>query len=304
MFRASRTAIKRPVHLGDFAGIHYVKTARARLIAVLMSVGYSGWYAWRKPAQDGRVFSSTTGIGALSSARMRTVGKSAERALVVEDEPKVAEALRRGLQREAIEVSLAHTLESALLQVDADAFDVILLDMMLPDGDGLEFLNTLRSRHVQTPVLVLTARDAVEDRIAGLDGGADDYLVKPFAFEEVLARIRALLRRPNLTEPIRLSVADLEMDLATHQVTRQGHQIDLTMREFELLHYLIRHEGRVVSRGMLAQRVWRDTARSTTLDNVIDVHMTRVRRKIDVPGAVKLIHTVRGVGFTVRVEPS
>ena len=228
----------------------------------------------------------------------------AERALVIEDEPKVAEALRRGLQREAIEVSLAHTLESALLQVDTDAFDVILLDMMLPDGDGLEFLNTLRSRHVQTPVLVLTARDAVDDRIAGLDGGADDYLVKPFAFEEVLARIRALLRRPNLTEPIRLSVAALEMDLATHEVTRQGPQIDLTVREFELLHYLMRPEGRVVSRGMLAQRVWRDTARSTTLDNVIDVHMTRVRRKIDVPGATKLIHTVRGVGFTLRVEPS
>jgi DNA-binding response OmpR family regulator len=235
---------------------------------------------------------------------MQTVGKLGERALVIEDEPKVAEALRRGLQREAIQVSLAHTLESALLQVDSDAFDVILLDMMLPDGDGLEFLNALRSRHVQTPVLALTARDAVEDRIAGLDGGADDYLVKPFAFEEVLARIRALLRRPSMTEPIRLSVADLEMDLATHQVTRQGHQIDLTVREFELLHYLMRHEGRVVSRGMLAQQVWRDTARSTTLDNVIDVHMTRVRRKIDVPGAVKLIHTVRGVGFTLRMEPS
>ena len=232
------------------------------------------------------------------------MGKVAERALVVEDEPKVAEALRRGLQSEAIDVSLAHTVESSLLQVDANAFDIILLDMMLPDGDGLELLSTLRSRHIQTPVLVLTARDAVEDRIAGLDGGADDYLVKPFAFEEVLARIRALMRRPNMTEPIRLSVADLEMDLSTRQVTRQGHQIDLTVREFELLHCLMRHEGRVVSRGMLAQRVWRDTARSTTLDNVIDVHMTRVRRKIDVPCATKLIHTVRGVGFTLRVEQS
>lgn len=235
---------------------------------------------------------------------MQGVGKIAERALVIEDEPKVADALRRGLQSEAIDVSLAPTLESALRQVDADAFDVILLDMMLPDGDGLEFLNTLRSRHVQTPVLVLTARDAVEDRIAGLDGGADDYLVKPFAFEEVLARIRALMRRPNITEPIRLSVADLEMDLSTRQVTRQGHHIDLTVREFELLQYLMRHEGRIVSRGMLAHRLWRDTARSTTLDNVIDVHMARVRRKIDVPGATKLIHTVRGIGFTLRVEQS
>jgi DNA-binding response OmpR family regulator len=232
------------------------------------------------------------------------VETTAVRALVIEDEPKVADALRRGLQREAMDVSLAHTVEEALLHVDQDAFDVILLDLMLPDGDGLDLLNTLRSRHIQTPVLVLTARDAVDDRIAGLDGGADDYLVKPFAFEEVLARIRALLRRPNVTEPIRLSVADLEMDLSTRQVTRQGHPIDLTFREFELLNYLMRHEGRVVSRGMLAQRVWRDTARSSTLDNVIDVHMTRVRRKIDLPGATKLIHTVRGVGFTLRVEHS
>jgi DNA-binding response OmpR family regulator len=181
---------------------------------------------------------------------------------------------------------------------------VILLDLMLPDGDGLELLSTLRSRHIQTPVLVLTARDAVDDRIAGLDGGADDYLVKPFAFEEVLARIRALLRRPNLTEPVRMTVADLEMDLSTRQVMRRGHPIDLTFREFELLHVLMRHEGRIVSRGMLAQCVWRDTARSTTLDNVIDVHMARVRRKIDLSGAAKLIHTVRGVGFSLRVERS
>ena len=226
------------------------------------------------------------------------------RALVVEDEPKVADALRRGLQNEGFGVALAQTLEGALLQLANEAFDVILLDLMLPDGDGVDLLNTLRSRHVETPVLVLTARDSVEDRIAGLDRGADDYLVKPFAFDELLARVRALLRRPNLGEPIRLLVADLEMDLATRQVTRRGHTIDLTGREFDLLNYLMRHEGRIVSRGMLAQRVWRDTARSTTLDNVIDVHMARVRRKIDVAGATKLIHTVRGVGFTLRVDHS
>jgi len=226
------------------------------------------------------------------------------RALVVEDEPKVAEALRRGLRNEGFEVSLSNTVEGALLQLADEAFDVILLDLMLPDGDGVDLLTTLRSRHVETPVLVLTARDSVEDRIAGLDCGADDYLVKPFAFEELLARVRALLRRPSLGEPIRLSVADLEMDLATRQVTRRGHAIDLTGREFDLLNCLMRHEGRIVSRGMLAQRLWRDTARSTTLDNVIDVHMARVRRKIDVAGATKLIHTVRGVGFTLRVDPS
>jgi DNA-binding response OmpR family regulator len=224
------------------------------------------------------------------------------RVLVVEDEPKVAEALRRGLEGEAYEVSLAHTVEAALRHVDCGAFDVILLDLMLPDGDGLDLLSTLRARHVDTPVLVLTARDALDDRVAGLDSGADDYLVKPFAFEEVLARIRALLRRPSLGEPMRLTAADLEMDLATRQVTRSSRVIDLTSREFELLHYLLRYEGRVVSRGMLAQRIWRDSARSTTLDNVIDVHIARVRRKIDVAGATKLIHTIRGVGFTLRAE--
>ena len=235
-------------------------------------------------------------VGIVESANVR--------ALVVEDEPKVADALRRGLESEAFDVVLAHTAEGALVHFGSDAFDVILLDLMLPDGDGLDLLSTLRSRHVETPVLVLTARDAVEDRIAGLDTGADDYLVKPFAFEELLARVRALLRRPSLGEPIRLTVADLEMDLATRHVRRRGQAIDLTSREFELLNYLMRHEGRVVSRGMLAQRVWRETARSTTLDNVIDVHMARVRRKIDVAGAAKLIHTVRGVGFTLRVDPS
>jgi DNA-binding response OmpR family regulator len=223
---------------------------------------------------------------------------------VVEDEPKVADALRRGLQSEAFEVVLAHTVEDAFVQLDNAAFDIVLLDLMLPDGDGLELVSALRSRHLETPVLVLTARDAVEDRIAGLDSGADDYLVKPFAFEELLARVRALLRRPSLGEPIRLSVADLDMDLATRQVTRRGCPIDLTSREFDLLNYLMRHEGRVVSRGMLAQRLWRETARSTTLDNVIDVHIARLRRKIDVAGATKLIQTVRGVGFTLRADPS
>ena len=241
----------------------------------------------------------------------QTAGRSAAladpvsaRVLVVEDEAKVANALRRGLETEAFEVTVAHTIESALGEIAASPFDVILLDLMLPDGDGLELLNTMRSRHLETPVLVLTARDAVEDRIAGLDTGADDYLVKPFAFEEVVARIRALLRRPALSEPMRLTVADLELDLATRQVVRRGQAIDLTFREFELLHYLMRHEGRIVSRGMLAQRIWRDTARSTTLDNVIDVHIARVRRKIDRPGAAKLIHTIRGVGFALRVDPS
>ena len=228
------------------------------------------------------------------------VDSSRIRILVVEDEHKVGQALCRGLRNESFEATLAATVDAALQHLSASAFDVVLLDMMLPDGDGMDVLHVMRSSHIETPVLVLTARDAIEHRIAGLNGGADDYLVKPFAFEEVVARIRALMRRPALGEPTRLSVADLDMDLATRQVSRSGQLVDLTSREFELLNYLMRHKGRVVSRGMLAQRIWRDTARSTTLDNVIDVHMARVRRKIDLPGTSKLIHTVRGVGFTLR----
>jgi DNA-binding response OmpR family regulator len=240
--------------------------------------------------------------GAIAARPFANTDVASVRVLVVEDESKVAEALRRGLTREGIVATVVHTTALALQHLEAHVFDVVLLDLMLPDGDGLDLLSTMRSRHIETPVLVLTARDAVEDRIAGLDGGADDYLVKPFAFEEVLARLRALLRRPALNEPMRFSVADLEIDLATRQVTRRGRPIELTQREFDLLVYLMRHEGRIVSRSMLAQRIWRDTARSTTLDNVIDVHIARVRRKIEIDGAAKLIHTVRGVGFTLRAE--
>jgi two-component system copper resistance phosphate regulon response regulator CusR len=233
-----------------------------------------------------------------------SAGVSVPRVLVVEDEPKVLDALCRGLAREAFDVASASSVERALNELGGRAFDVIVLDLMLPDGDGLDLLTTMRSRHIDTPVLVLTARDSVEDRIAGLDGGADDYLVKPFAFEEVVARIRALMRRPAIGEPIRLLAADLEMDLGARRVTRGGQAIELTPREFELLNCLMRHQGRVVSRSMLAQRVWRDTARSTTLDNIIDVHIARVRRKIDAPGSMRLIHTVRGVGFTLRTDAS
>lgn len=222
------------------------------------------------------------------------------RVLIVEDEPKVAGALRQGLEGEQYDVVVEHTGEGALAQIDSECFDMILLDLMLPGCDGLEILATLRGLGIETPVLVLTARDTVEDRVSGLDSGADDYLVKPFAFEEVLARIRALLRRPHLNEGVRLSVANLEMDLITRRVTRGGQSVNLTVLEFELLEYLMRREGRVVSRGMLAHSIWKESARSTTLDNVIDVHIARVRRKVDIDRAVKLIHTVRGIGFMLR----
>ena len=219
------------------------------------------------------------------------------RILVVEDEPKVTEALKEGLEGEHYEVAVAETGEEAFFRITTESFDVILLDLMLPGRDGLEVLTKIREQGITTPVLVLTARDTVEDRIAGLNSGADDYLVKPFAFAEVVARIRALVRRGRPTETLRLSVGDLEMDLVTRKVTRVGVTVELTGREYELLEYLLRHEGHPVPRETLARDVWKETDRGTPLNNVIDVHIARLRRKIDVEGSIKLVHTVRGVGF-------
>jgi two-component system copper resistance phosphate regulon response regulator CusR len=222
------------------------------------------------------------------------------RILVVEDEQKVANALREGLEGERYEVVVERTGEGAFFRVNTEAFDIILLDLNLPGRDGLEILQALRQRGMKTPVLVLTARDSLTDRVAGLDAGADDYLIKPFAFAELLARIRALVRRGRVTETPRLAVGDLEMDLVTRKVTRDSQPVDLTVREFELLEYLMRYHGQVVSRETLARDVWKETARTTPLDNVIDVHIARLRRKVDVEPATKLIHTVRGVGFMLR----
>jgi len=163
-------------------------------------------------------------------------------------------------------------------------------------------LSTLRKRGLVTPVLILTARDAIEDRVQGLDKGADDYLVKPFAFPELSARIRALLRRGRTQQVTRLQLADLEMDLVVRRVRRGGKNVEFTPREFELLEYLLRHKEQVVSREMLARDVWRETSRATPLDNVIDVHMARLRHKIDEPFDHKLLHTIRGVGYVLREE--
>jgi DNA-binding response OmpR family regulator len=222
------------------------------------------------------------------------------RILVVEDEQKVADALREGLVDERYDVVVERTGEGAFFRVNTETFDVVLLDLTLPGRDGLEILRALRQRHMETPVLVLTARDSLEDRVTGLDAGADDYLVKPFAFAELLARIRALVRRGRVADAPKLSVGDLEMDLVTRKVIRAGKPVDLTVREFELLEFLMRYQGQVVSRETLARDVWKETARTTPLDNVIDVHIARLRRKVDLEHTVKLIHTVRGVGFTLR----
>ena len=222
------------------------------------------------------------------------------RVLIVEDERKLAQVLSSALQADHYEVVVAATGEDGFYRANAERFDLVLLDLMLPGRGGLEILQTLRQRHVDTPVLILTARDGVDDRVLGLDLGADDYLVKPFALPELLARIRALLRRGRPSDVFRLKVADLEMDLVARRVVRGDRAVDLTGREFDLLEYLLRHQGHLVSREMLARDVWKEPRRATPLDNVIDVQMTRLRRKVDSEGFARLIHTVRGVGFVVR----
>jgi two-component system copper resistance phosphate regulon response regulator CusR len=223
--------------------------------------------------------------------------------LVVEDEAKVAGAIQQGLEREGYEVTIARSGEEGYYLLGARSFDFVLLDLMLPGRDGLEILATLRSRDRGIPVLILTARDTVEDRVIGLDTGADDYLVKPFAFPELVARIRALSRRGRVEQLPRVKVSDLQIDVPTRRVVRAEQPIELTVREFDLLEYLVRNRGRVVSREMLARDVWKETGRATPLDNVIDVHIARLRRKVDDAFDVKLIQTIRGVGFMIEERP-
>jgi two-component system, OmpR family, copper resistance phosphate regulon response regulator CusR len=225
------------------------------------------------------------------------------RILVIEDDPKTANALSDGLRREGYEASVARTGTSGLSLFSANAFDLLVLDWMLPEQDGIEVLKAVRSRGNRIPILLLTARDTVEDRVQGLDSGADDYLVKPFAFAELLARIRVLLRRGSAIEA-RKQIGDLLLDRDQRRVARGGEDILLTPREFELLAYLVSHYGQTVTRRMLATDVWREPHRATPLDNVIDVHVAHLRRKIDDGRKVKLIHTVRGVGFVLREENS
>jgi heavy metal response regulator len=225
----------------------------------------------------------------------------AMRILVVEDERKVASFLRQGLQEEGHAVEVASDGAVALdLLLEGPAYDVVVLDLMLPKHDGFEVLKTLRRRRVDTPVLILTARDAVADKVAGLDLGADDYLTKPFAFEELLARVRALLRRgPGPRAPV-LRLADLTLDPATRTVTRDTRRITLTSREYALLEYFLRNVGRVLTRPVIAQHVW-----GLDFDpesNIIDVYVGYLRRKIDAEGERRLLHTVRGAGYMLSDE--
>lgn len=223
------------------------------------------------------------------------------RLLIIEDERKVLRSLERGLQAEGYDVATAATGEAGYQQALTQPFDCLVLDLMLPGRDGLQVLADLRRAGKKTPVLVLTARDAVEDRILGLDTGADDYLVKPFAFAELLARLRALLRRGSGERGTVLRADDLEMDLLQRRVSRGGEEIELTLREFELLHYLLQHKNTVVTRDMLGRDVWKEPGYALT--NVIDVFINLLRRKVERPGKRPLIQTLRGVGYSL-CDPS
>jgi two-component system copper resistance phosphate regulon response regulator CusR len=222
--------------------------------------------------------------------------------LIVEDDPKTAQAVAHGLAASGFEVDVARTGDEGCAAIQKATYDLLVLDWMLPGRDGLELVRTLRAQGQKTPVVLLTARDALEDRVLGLESGADDYLVKPFAFAELLARIKALLRRAGDAEPLRKRIGDLALNLETREAARASESISLTPREFELLAYLVRHKGQTVTRAMLAKDVWRESQRATPIDNVIDVHVAHLRRKVDGAHETKLIHTVRGVGFVLREE--
>ena len=220
------------------------------------------------------------------------------RLLVVEDEPDIADFVSRGLREAGYAVDVVADGRSALDCLQLTPFDLVVLDRMLPALDGLDVCRRLRAEGIDVPVLMLTARDTVADRVDGLEAGADDYLVKPFAFRELLARVRALLRRPPSVDSPRIELGDLTLDLAARTCTRAGTMIDLTTREFAILELLARNAGRVLSREAIANSAW--DYRYEAGSNVIDVHVRNVRRKLDDPFAQRLIETVRGAGYRLR----
>jgi heavy metal response regulator len=223
------------------------------------------------------------------------------RILVVEDEKKVGSFIKRGLEAANYSVDVEHDGEAGLRRLLEGSYDLVILDVMLPKLDGFDVMKEIRQRRINVPILLLTARIAVADKVAGLDLGADDYLTKPFAFEELLARVRALLRRGGPGAPAVLTAADLRLDPATREVTRGGKRIDLTSKEYALLEFLLRRRDQVLSRAVIAQHVW--GVDYDTFTNVIDVYVNYLRKKIDSGFEPKLIHTVRGSGYVLKEEP-
>lgn len=222
------------------------------------------------------------------------------RILVIEDEKKIASFIKRGLTEQNYTVDVAADGEEGLMLAEINPYDLIVLDIMLPGKDGFTVCRTLRRKAISTPILMLTARDDVRDKVFGLDSGADDYLTKPFAFAEFLARVRVLLRRQGSVKSTTLRVADLELDQLTRQVTRAGKPIDLTPTEYALLEYLMLNQGQVVTRTMLSEHVWNQDFDS--FSNVINVYVNYVRKKVDADFDVKLIHSVRGAGYMLKED--
>ncbi len=220
--------------------------------------------------------------------------------LIIEDEEKTASFLRKGLEENGFVVDVARRGDDGLHMARTAPYDVVILDVMLPGLDGWAVVAAVRQENRQTPVLFLTAKDAVDDRVKGLELGADDYLVKPFAFTELLARVRTLLRRSPARQPDTLTVADIEIDAVRHRASRAAVRLDLTPKEFALLSLLVRRVGEVLSRTLISEQVWDVNFDSDT--NVVDVHVRRLRAKVDDPFDTKLIHTVRGVGYVLEVR--
>lgn len=218
--------------------------------------------------------------------------------LIIEDEEKTAAFLSKGLEENGFVVDVARRGDDGLHMARATSYDAVILDVMLPGLDGWGVVAAVRQENRQTPVLFLTAKDAVDDRVKGLELGADDYLVKPFAFSELLARVRTLLRRSPSRQPDTITVADIEIDVVRHRASRAGQRLDLTPKEFALLSFLARRTGEVLSRTLISEQVWDVNFDSDT--NVVDVHVRRLRAKVDDPFDTKLIHTVRGVGYVLE----
>jgi len=223
------------------------------------------------------------------------------RVLVVEDEPKTAAYLAKGLSENGFVIDVATQGDDGLHLARSVAYDLVILDVMLPILDGWAILSAIRRDGMGTPVLYLTASDAVEDRVKGLELGADDYLVKPFAFSELLARVRSILRRSPARQPDLIRVADLELDVVRHRASRGGQRLDLTPKEFALLSLLARRSGEALTRTFIAEQVWDMNFDGDS--NVVDVHVRRLRSKVDDPFGLKLVHTVRGVGYVLEERP-